>query len=178
MTNKVVVVTGAGSGIGQATALRRGGEGYRVVLAARRTDRLEDTAAKINADGGTAVARAVDVNIRGLLHGIAATVPHFKRQGRTLRHDRIHRGPRSGWDRRALLRKQDAARAITEGLRLESDPGIRVTTNYPGCRRIRTRGLDQRSHQQLGRIVLFGRHCARENGGMRRYWCAAVAADR
>ena len=49
MTNKVVIVTGASSGIGQATALRLGSEGYRVVLAARRTDRLEDTAAKITA---------------------------------------------------------------------------------------------------------------------------------
>ena len=76
MSNKVVIVTGASSGIGQATALRLGGEGYRVVLAARRTDRLEDTAAKINADGGTAVARAVDVtdraDVAALVDAVAA----------------------------------------------------------------------------------------------------------
>ena len=65
MASKVVVITGASSGIGQATAMRLGGEGNQVVLAARRTDRLADIAAKINADGGTAVARAVDVTDRG-----------------------------------------------------------------------------------------------------------------
>ncbi len=182
MTNKVVVVTGASSGIGQATALRLGGEGYRVLLAARRTDRLEDTAAKINADGGTAVARAVDVtdradvaalvdavvaefgsldvfvnnagvmplsrldallvdewdqmidvNIRGLLHGIAATLPHFKRQGGghfvTIASIGAHEVVQTG---AVYCASKYAAWAITEGLRLESDPSIRVTTISPG----------------------------------------------
>ena len=182
MTNKVVVVTGASSGIGQATALRLGGEGYRVLLAARRTDRLEDIAAKINADGGTAVARAVDVtdradvaalvdavvaefgsldvfvnnagvmplsrldallvdewdqmidvNIRGLLHGIAATLPHFKRQGGghfvTIASIGAHEVVQTG---AVYCASKYAAWAITEGLRLESDPSIRVTTISPG----------------------------------------------
>ncbi len=182
MTNKVVVVTGASSGIGQATALRLGGEGYRVLLAARRTDRLEDIAAKINADGGTAVARAVDVtdradvaalvdavvaefgsldvfvnnagvmplsrldallvdewdqmidvNIRGLLHGIAATLPHFKRQGGghfvTIASIGAHEVVQIG---AVYCASKYAAWAITEGLRLESDPSIRVTTISPG----------------------------------------------
>ena len=182
MTNKVVVVTGASSGIGQATALRLGGEGYRVLLAARRTDRLEDIAAKINADGGTAVARAVDVtdradvaalvdavvaefgsldvfvnnagvmplsrldallvdewdqmidvNIRGLLHGIAATLPHFKRQGGghfvTIASIGAHEVVQTG---AVYCASKYAAWAITEGLRLESDPSIRVTAISPG----------------------------------------------
>ena len=182
MTNKVVVVTGASSGIGQATALRLGGEGYRVLLAARRTDRLEDIAAKINADGGTAVARAVDVtdradvaalvdavvaefgsldvfvnnagvmplsrldallvdewdqmidvNIRGLLHGIAATLPHFKRQAGghfvTIASIGAHEVVQTG---AVYCASKYAAWAITEGLRLESDPSIRVTTISPG----------------------------------------------
>ena len=182
MTNKVVIVTGASSGIGQATALRLGSEGYRVVLAARRTDRLEDTAAKITADGGTAVARAVDVtdradvaalvdgvvaefgsmdvfvnnagvmplsrldallvdewdqmidvNIRGLLHGIAASLPQFNSQGGghfvTVASIGAHEVVATG---AVYCASKYAAWAITEGLRQESDPSIRVTTISPG----------------------------------------------
>jgi NADP-dependent 3-hydroxy acid dehydrogenase YdfG len=182
MANKVVVVTGASSGIGQATAIRLGGEGHQVVLAARRTDRLDDTAEKINADGGTAVAHAVDVtdrndvaalvdgvagefgrldvfvnnagvmplsrldalladewnqmidvNIRGLLHGIAATLPQFKRQGGghfvTVASIGAHEVVATG---AVYCATKHAAWAITEGLRLESDPSIRVTTISPG----------------------------------------------
>jgi NADP-dependent 3-hydroxy acid dehydrogenase YdfG len=182
MANKVVIVTGASSGIGQGTALRLGGEGHRVVLAARRTDRLENVAAKINDNGGTAVARAVDVtdradvaalvdgvvaefgsvdvfvnnagvmplsrldallvdewdqmidvNIRGLLHGIAATLPHFKTQGGghfvTVASIGAHEVVATG---AVYCASKYAAWAITEGLRQESDPSIRVTTISPG----------------------------------------------
>jgi NADP-dependent 3-hydroxy acid dehydrogenase YdfG len=164
MANKVVIVTGASSGIGQATAIKLGGEGHQVVLAARRTDRLNDVAEKINADGGTAVARAVDVtdrddvarlvddavsefgrvdvfvnnagvmplsrldallvdewnqmidvNVRGLLHAIASIGAH----------EVVPTGA-------VYCASKYAAWAITEGLRLESDPSIRVTTISPG----------------------------------------------
>jgi NADP-dependent 3-hydroxy acid dehydrogenase YdfG len=182
MANKVVVITGASSGIGQATALRLGSEGYRVVLAARRTDRLDETAAKITADGGTAIARAVDVtdrddvaalvdgvvgefgavdvfvnnagvmplsrldallvdewnqmidvNIMGLLHGIAAMLPRFKAQGGghfvTVASIGAHEVVATG---AVYCASKYAAWAITEGLRQESDPSIRVTTISPG----------------------------------------------
>jgi NADP-dependent 3-hydroxy acid dehydrogenase YdfG len=182
MSKKVVVITGASSGIGQATALRLGSEGYRVVLAARRTDRLEDTAARITADGGTAVARAVDVtdrddvkalvdgvvtefgsmdvfvnnagvmplsrldallvdewnqmidvNVRGLLHGIAAALPQFTSQGGghfvTVASIGAHEVVATG---AVYCASKYAAWAITEGLRQESDPSIRVTTISPG----------------------------------------------
>ena len=182
VSKKVVVITGASSGIGQATALRLGSEGYRVVLAARRTDRLEDTAARITADGGTAVARAVDVtdrddvkalvdgvitefgsmdvfvnnagvmplsrldallvdewnqmidvNVRGLLHGIAAALPQFTTQQRghvvTVASVGAHEVvPTSA----VYSGTKFAAWAITEGLRLESPPWLRVTTISPG----------------------------------------------
>jgi NADP-dependent 3-hydroxy acid dehydrogenase YdfG len=55
------IVTGASSGIGAATALTLAAAGHPVVLAARRTDRLAGLAEKITADGGEAVALAVDL---------------------------------------------------------------------------------------------------------------------
>lgn len=58
---RTVVVTGASSGIGHATALAFAGAGHPVVLAARRAERLSDLAAKIEADGGRALALALDL---------------------------------------------------------------------------------------------------------------------
>lgn len=55
-TTKVVLVTGASSGIGEATALRLAADGHRVFLGARRTERLEKLAGRIAADGGTAAS--------------------------------------------------------------------------------------------------------------------------
>src|SRR4051812_24076470 len=182
MANGVVVITGASSGIGQATAIRLGSEGYRVVLGARRTDRLEETAARIADGGGTAVAHAVDVtdrddvkalvdgavadfgsvdvfvnnagvmplsrldallvdewdqtidvNVRGLLHGIAAALPQFAKQGGghfvTVASIGAHEVVPTG---AVYCASKYAAWAITEGLRQESDPSIRVTTISPG----------------------------------------------
>ena len=55
------VVTGASSGIGAATALRLGQAGFPVALGARRTDKLEEVAARIRADGGEAVVHPLDL---------------------------------------------------------------------------------------------------------------------
>lgn len=55
------VVTGAGSGIGRATAVALAAAGHPVVLAARRVERCEDVAAAIRAEGGEAVALRLDV---------------------------------------------------------------------------------------------------------------------
>lgn len=62
---RAAVVTGASAGIGRATAEALAAAGHPVVLGARRLDRLEEAAAKIRADGGEAVARALDLADNG-----------------------------------------------------------------------------------------------------------------
>src|SRR5687767_277089 len=61
LTGRVAAVTGASSGIGEATALALAGAGCAVALAARREDRIAALAERINAGGGRAVAIATDV---------------------------------------------------------------------------------------------------------------------
>jgi NADP-dependent 3-hydroxy acid dehydrogenase YdfG len=58
---RVAVVTGASSGIGAATALELGRRGYAVALGARRPDRLEEVAKRVEAVGGRALAHPLDV---------------------------------------------------------------------------------------------------------------------
>jgi NADP-dependent 3-hydroxy acid dehydrogenase YdfG len=59
--DRVVAITGASSGIGEATALACAQAGAKVALGARRADRIEELAARINGDGGQAVAIETDV---------------------------------------------------------------------------------------------------------------------
>ena len=60
-TTPVMLITGASSGIGEATARLFSRNGYRVVLAARRLERLEALTQEIEADGGVALAVPTDV---------------------------------------------------------------------------------------------------------------------
>lgn len=61
ISDKVVIITGASSGIGEATAKLLAGRGAKVVLGARRTDKLERIAQEIRQAGGEAVYTALDV---------------------------------------------------------------------------------------------------------------------
>jgi NADP-dependent 3-hydroxy acid dehydrogenase YdfG len=61
LEGRVAAITGASSGIGEATALALASEGAAVALAARREDRIAELASRIEADGGRAIAVATDV---------------------------------------------------------------------------------------------------------------------
>lgn len=181
-TEKIVLITGASSGIGAATARVLADAGHTVVLGARRTDRLDALVAEIRAGGGLASAHRldvtdradvrafvdaardahgrvdvlinnagvmplsplesllvdewdamIDVNVRGLLHGIAAALPVMREQGSghliTVASIGAHLVvPTSA----VYCGTKYAAWAITEGLRQEVGDRIRVTTVSPG----------------------------------------------
>ncbi|WP_437805959.1 SDR family oxidoreductase [Sorangium sp. So ce1078] len=178
---KVVVITGASSGIGEAAARLLARRGARVVMGARRADRLEKLASAIRAEGGTAEVRAVDVtkrkdvddlvklaqttfgrvdvivnnagvmplsplsslkveewdrmidvNIRGVLHGIAAGLPIMKAQGHGQFVNVASIGAHLVVPTAAVYcATKYAVWAISEGLRQESSD-IRVTVISPG----------------------------------------------
>ncbi|BCI50908.1 oxidoreductase [Mycolicibacterium litorale] len=181
--SKIILVTGASSGIGSAVAAHLARAGHHVVAGARREDRLRelaDTTADL-ALGSLSVRRLdvtdradvaafvddavaahgridvivnnagvmplsrldallvdqwdamIDVNVRGLLNGIAAALPHFQRQGGGHFVTVASIGAHEVVPTAAVYSAtKHAAWAITEGLRQESDPAIRVTTISPG----------------------------------------------
>lgn len=77
---KVILVTGASSGIGAATALALGRAGARVALAARRVDACAGIARQIEAAGGEALALGMDIGVEAEVRAaVDATVAHFGR---------------------------------------------------------------------------------------------------
>ncbi len=184
IANKVVVITGASSGLGEATALNLAEKGAKLVLSARRQDRLEQLAAKINANGGKAIAvvadvtckdevqniidkaieafgrvdvmvnnaglmsiapmsltktdewdRMIDINIKGVLYGIAAALPVFEKQqsGHFINIASVAGIKVFSPGGTVYSGTKFAVKAISEGLRHEVGAHIRTTTICPGA---------------------------------------------
>lgn len=76
LTGCVALVTGGGSGIGQRIAIALAGAGASVVVAARRMEKLEETKAAIEAEGGKAACLQADLEDVGALEAIAASAAH------------------------------------------------------------------------------------------------------
>jgi NADP-dependent 3-hydroxy acid dehydrogenase YdfG len=179
---KVIALTGASSGIGEATAVHLAARGARLVLGARREDRLDAVVDRITAQGGEAVGIVVDVtrradlvrltetavdrfgrldvlvsnagtmavspfdelrqddwdamvatHVTGLLNGIGAALPVFRRQrsgqfvnvASTAAH--VVKAPMG-----VYAATKTAVKILSEGLRQESGPDLRVTLVSPG----------------------------------------------
>jgi NADP-dependent 3-hydroxy acid dehydrogenase YdfG len=183
VTGKVVAITGASSGIGEAAGRLLAAAGAKVILGARRVERLETIANDIRKSKGEVDIqtidvtrredlalfvkkaqdrfgrldvlignaglmplsplddlrvdewdRMIDVNIKGVLYGIAAALPVFRKQGSghfiTVSSVAGHRVAPTG---AVYSGTKFAVRAISEGLRQEAGDKIRVTIISPGA---------------------------------------------
>ncbi|MDJ1481918.1 SDR family oxidoreductase [Cytophagaceae bacterium YF14B1] len=182
LEGKVIAITGASSGIGEATALLLAEKGAKVVLGARRTERLQSLSDRIESAGGSCIwleadvtqrndlqklvdlacerfgtldviinnagvgqlsrideldiegwEQMIDVNLKGVLYGIAAAMPVFLKQGsghiiNVISTSGIKIVPTQG----VYAGTKNAVRTITEALRQESAGQVRVTGISPG----------------------------------------------
>lgn len=182
--NKIVVITGGSSGLGEATARHLASQGATVAVAARRGDRLKALVAEIGAAGGKAKAfvvdvtkrqevesliqgtldaygridvlinnaglmaiapmsktmvdewdRMIDINIKGVLYGIAAALPVFERQGsgHFINIASVAGVKVFSPGGTVYSGTKFAVRAISEGLRHEVGSAIRTTIISPGA---------------------------------------------
>lgn len=195
---KVVVITGASSGMGEAAARHLAAQGAAVVLGARRIERLEALAAEITGAGGKALAvgtdvtdreevqrlvdaaveaygridvlinnagimplsplerlkvdewdQMIDVNLRGVLYGIAAALPYMKDQesGHIINLSSVA-GHKLFGGSAVYSATKFGVRALSEGLRQEVKPyNIRTTIISPGA--VKTELLDHISEKDV-----------------------------
>ncbi|MEH2465105.1 SDR family oxidoreductase [Nostoc sp.] len=182
--DKVIVITGASSGLGEATARLLSAQGAIVVLGARRVERLQALADELTGSGSKALAvttdvthcdqvkklvdaavqtygridviinnaglmpqspldrlkvdewnRTIDVNIKGVLYGIAAVLPYMQQQkaGHIINVSSVA-GHKVGPSFAVYAATKHAIRALSEGLRQEVKPyNIRTTVISPGA---------------------------------------------
>lgn len=183
--NKVIIITGASSGLGEETARHLASKGAKVVLGARRVERLEALVNEIRQNGGQAIAvptdvanceqveqlaktaldtfgridvlvnnagimpmapmsalkvdewdKMIDVNVKGVLYGIASVLPTMQAQksGHIINLSSVAGLKVSGGVGTVYSATKFAVKAISEGLRMEvAGDNIRVTTLYPGA---------------------------------------------
>ncbi|MEL7241531.1 MAG: SDR family oxidoreductase [Cyanobacteria bacterium J06573_2] len=199
--DKVVIITGASSGLGEATARRLAKSGAKLMLAARREERLKQLVADIQKDGGTAkyevidvtnksqveaLAKAthqayeridvlvnnaglmplspldetkvdewdkmVDVNIKGVLYAIAAVLPIMRQQksGHIINISSVS-GHKVFPGGTVYCATKFAVKAISEGIRLESNGEIRATNISPGA--VDTELTNTISHEETAKNV-------------------------
>ncbi|MGJ8736941.1 SDR family oxidoreductase [Zobellia laminariae] len=182
---KVIIITGASSGIGEATALKLSKEGAKVVLTARRKEKLEELKKKIEDQGGEALIvtgdvtkksdyeelvkktleefktidalinnaglmplsfveklktdeweKMVDVNIKGVLNGVAAVLPTMiKNKGGNIINISSSAAHKYFPGGAVYCATKSAVKMFSEGLRQELAPkyGINVTSIEPGA---------------------------------------------
>ncbi len=182
---KVVVITGASSGLGEATARLLSAESAIVVLGARRVERIQSLADELNGSGGKALAvitdvtqfdqvkrlvdaaaqtygrvdvmlnnaglmphsplerlkvedwdQMIDVNIKGVLYGIAAALPYMKEQrsGHFINVSSVAGHKIRAGGGVVYAATKHSVRVISEGLRMEVKPyNIRTTVISPGA---------------------------------------------
>jgi NADP-dependent 3-hydroxy acid dehydrogenase YdfG len=185
IADKIVVITGASSGIGESTAKLLARHGAKVVLGARRKNRIDAVVKEISAAGGEAIGfvvdvtkrtevealiqgavdsfdridvivnnagimplapvealkveewdRQIDVNIKGVLYGVAAVLPHMQRQknGHIINIASVFGIKVFAPGGTVYCATKSAVRALTEGLRIElHSQNIRCTMISPGA---------------------------------------------
>jgi NADP-dependent 3-hydroxy acid dehydrogenase YdfG len=185
ITGKVIVITGASSGLGESTGRHLAKLGATVVLGARRKDRLDGIVKNLQADGAKALAvsvdvtsraqvealiqkaidtygridvlvnnagimpiaplsllkvdewdRMIDLNIKGVLYGIAAALPHMEKQkgGHIINTASVFGIKVFAPGGTVYCATKSAVRTLTEGLRMEvHGDGIRTTIISPGA---------------------------------------------